>query len=761
MSERARIGRTVAESKAVQPRDPRPPKGAPNVVLIVLDDLGFAQLGCFGSDIATPAIDSLAGRGLRFNRFHVTALCSPTRAALLTGCNHHAVGMGFLTDIPMGFPGYDCRIPPSAATLARVLRDAGYGTFAVGKWHLAPRWEQTAAGPFARWPLAQGFERYYGFLGGDTNQWTPELVHGNDFVTPPRTPEQGYHLTEDLVDRAIQNIRDLRHAAPQKPFFLYLAPGAVHAPHHAPPDWIARYRGRFDAGWEEWRARAFARQLELGVVPPGTTLPERPSWVPAWKELAADERAVASRLMEAFAGFLSHADAQIGRLVAFLESQDILDETLLLLISDNGASAEGGPTGLFNEHSFLLDRSDEVSRAAAQLDGIGGFRAYNHYPWGWAWAGNAPFRLWKRYTWLGGVRTPLVVHWPERIPRGGAVRSQFCHAIDLLPTVLDAVGVPRPAVVDGVTQRTLDGASLLAAFDSAEAPSPRETQYFEMLGSRAIYHAGWKATTNHIGSQIRAERELVPGSHDFESDRWELFRLEDDFSESHDVAAEEPARLQELVSLWWAEAGRNQVLPLADGFLTRAVAIVRPQFGFRPRVELVPGPEATSEDALPPLLGGFTVTAELELGREPVEGIVAAMGDWTNGWAIYLRGGRPVAVVNVCGDLERLRSPESLGPGAHALRFEFLRRAQGGGRVSLATGERVLAEADVAFDPPVRWQIGGAALLVGQDRGFPVCDDYTPPFPFSGGELRRVVLEVGARAPAEARRELAAAFRSE
>jgi arylsulfatase len=312
-----------------------------------------------------------------------------------------------------------------------------------------------------------------------------------------------------------------------------------------------------------------------------------------------------------------------------------------------------------------------------------------------------------------------------------------------------------------VTQRPLDGASLLAAFDSAEAPSPRDTQYFEMLGSRAIYHAGWKATTNHIGSQIQAERELVPGSHDFESDRWALYRLEDDFSEAHDLAAEDPARLEQLVSLWWAEAGRNQVLPLADGFLQRAVAIVRPQFGFRPRVELVPGPEATSEDALPPLLGGFTVTAELELGREPAEGIIAAMGDWTNGWAIYLLRGRPVAVVNVCGDLERLHSPESLDPGAHALHFEFQRRAEGGGRIVLAARGRALAEAEVAFEPPVRWQIGGAALLVGQDRGFPVCDDYAPPFPFRGGVLRRVVLEVGARLPREARRELAAAFRSE
>ena len=450
---RSSVGRTVAESRAAQPANPRPPAGAPNVVVVVLDDLGFAQLGCFGSDIATPTIDGLAARGLRFNQFHVTALCSPTRASLLTGQNHHAVGMGFLTDIPMGFPGYDGRIPRSAATLARVLRDAGYATWAVGKWHLAPRWEQTAAGPFERWPLGLGFERYYGFLAGDTNQWTPELVRDNASVAPPRSPAEGYHLTEDLVDEAIRNVRDLRHAAPEKPFFLYLATGAVHAPHQVPPEWIARYRGRFDLGWEAWRERVFARQQELGVVPAGTALTERPPWVDAWRELGADERAVAARLMEVFAGFLEHTDAQLGRLVAYLEREGLLDNTLLCVLSDNGASGEGGPGGLFNEHSFMADRDDEIARSLARLDEIGGPRAYNHYPWGWAWAGNAPFRLWKRFTWLGGVRAPLVVHWPRRIARGGAVRTQFCHAVDLFPTVLAATGVPRPAQVDGVAQR--------------------------------------------------------------------------------------------------------------------------------------------------------------------------------------------------------------------------------------------------------------------------------------------------------------------
>ena len=760
MSERAVVGRTLAESRAVQPHDARAPAGAPNVVVIVLDDLGFAQLGCFGSDLATPVIDRLAERGLRFNGFHVTAMCSPTRAALLTGCNHHAVGMGFLTDIPMGFPGYDARIPPSAATLARVLRDAGYGTFSVGKWHLAPRWEQTAAGPFERWPLALGFEHFYGFHGGDTSQWTPELVRDNGIVSPPRTPEQGYHLTEDLVDTAIRHIQDLRHTAPAKPFFLYLTPGAVHAPHQAPRAFIDRYRGHFDAGWEEWRARTFARQLELGVVPAGTTLPARPPWVEDWKALSADERAVSARLMEAFAGFLSHTDTEIGRLVGFLEQRELLDDTLILVLSDTGASAEGGPGGLFNEHSFMLNRADEVRRSASRLDEIGGFRAYNHYPWGWAWAGNAPFRLWKRFTWLGGVRTPLIVHWPRRIERGGAVRPQFCHAVDLLPTVLDAAGVERPAIVGGVAQRALDGASLLPCFASAESPAPRDTQYFEMLGSRAIYHAGWKATTDHVGNQLAVERALIPGSHDFEKDRWSLFKLGDDFSEAHDLADAEPERLARLVALWWSEAGRNQVLPLEDGFLARAAALVRPMFGVRTSVELEPGAGPVSEDALPPLFGGFSVTAELEVGREPAEGVIAALGDWTNGWAIYCLGGRAVAALNVCGDVHRVGANESLERGSHSLRFEFVRRPAGGGKVVLSLRDRVLAEGEVPVNLPMRWQIGGAGLMIGRDRGFPVCDDYTPPFPFSGA-LRSVRVEIAGRPRRDAQREVATALRHE
>ncbi|MBA2327935.1 MAG: arylsulfatase [Actinobacteria bacterium] len=759
MTQRARVGRTIAQSSAWFAPVTRPPDGAPNVVVIVLDDLGFGQLGCFGSDIVTPNIDALAANGLRYNRFHVTSLCSPTRASLLTGRNHHAVGMGFLTDIPIGFPGYDGRIPESAATLPRMLRDAGYGTFAVGKWHLAPRWEQSAAGPFGRWPLGLGFERYYGFLGGDTNQWTPELVCDNQFVEPPRTPAEGYHLTEDLADRAIGYVQDQQQARPSQPFFLYFATGAMHAPHHVASEWSDAYRGRFDDGWEALRRRIFARQLELGVVPGGTELTERPSWVRDWDALPADERRLYARQMEVFAGFLSHTDREIGRVVQSLADGGVLDDTLILLISDNGTSAEGGPLGTLNEHRFTHDMTDDLADSIARIDDLGGFRAYNHYAWGWAWAGNTPLRLWKRYTWLGGVRTPLVVHWPGGVGAPGQVRPQFCHAVDLLPTVLDATGVTAPASVDGVAQQPIDGASLVPTFADAAGASPRSTQYFEMLGSRAIYHDGWKATTDHVGDQLSVERELLEGSHDFDTDRWCLFDLEADFSEARDLADDQPDRVRALVELWWAEAGRNQVLPLDDSFIGRAIALEPSPNPPRFRTTYRPGGGAISEDALPPLGGGFRLIADVEMEAE-AEGIVCALGDWNNGWAVYLLRGRPVVTFNLFGTPHRVAAPELLSSGPHTLGVDYRREPPAGGPVALVVDDEVVHEGRLPADVPFRWQIGGAGLLLGRDRGFPVCDDYDPPFPFTG-TLRQVAFEIATLAPRDPDAEVAAALQHE
>ena len=755
------VGTTIAESTPSFPVLPKAPVGAPNVVVIVLDDLGFGQLGCFGSDIATPSIDGLAAGGLRYNRFHVTALCSPTRAALLTGRNHHAVGMGFLTDIPIGFPGYTGRIPRSAAAMPRILRDAGWSTYAVGKWHLAPRWEQSASGPFDHWPLGMGFERYYGFLNGDTNQWTPDLVSDNGFVDPPALPEDGYHLTEDLADRAIRLIRDQQHATPDRPFFLYLATGAMHAPHQAPRSFIDEYAGGFDDGWESWREQTFARQVASGIVPEGTRLTERPPWVPDWRSLPTDERRLFSRFMEVFAGFLTHTDAQIGRVLTFLDEIGEADNTLVMLISDNGTSAEGGPHGSFNEHRFTHDRLDDVTETLSRLDDLGGFRAYNHYPWGWAWAGNTPLRLWKRYSWLGGVRTPLVVRWPRRIAPGGEVRSQFCHAVDLLPTVLEACGVDAPSVVDGHDQQPVDGASLVATFDDAGAPGPRRTQYFEMLGSRSIYHDGWKATTDHVGRQLTVELEALDGSRDFATDRWSLFRLDDDFSEADDLAYDHPDVVEQLVQRWWSEAERNQVLPLEDGFVQRAVAMEPSPHPPRHRTTYRPGGGGISEDALPPLGAGFVATTSLAVGGDaPPEGVLCALGDWSNGWAWYLLQGRPTAAFNLFGDLTVVSSPSVLPPGDHALGLHY-ERTGGARRLVLTVDGDAVVEGDLPADLPFRWQIGGAGLLVGRDAGFPVCDDYVPPFalsvPFDG-----ITFEIPMLAPRSApEAEVPAALRHE
>jgi arylsulfatase len=729
------------------------------VVLVVLDDLGFGQLGCFGAPIDTPAVDALADAGLRYRAFHVTALCSPTRACLLTGRNHHAVGMGFLPDIPMAFPGYNGRIPASAATLPRILRDAGYSTFAVGKWHLTPRWETSASGPFARWPLGLGFERFYGFLGGDTNQWAPELVRDNGFVEPPRGPDEGYHLTEDLVDAAIRMVQDQQQATPEKPFFLYLATGAAHAPHHVPAAWAERYRGAFDDGWEAYRERTFARQRALGVVPPETRLTERPPWVPAWSALGAKERRLFARMMEVFAGFVSHTDHHLGRLMAFLETIGVADRTLVLVCSDNGASAEGGPHGSFNEHRFTHDLIDDPADTIARLDDLGGPRAYNHYAWGWAWAGNTPLRLWKRFCWLGGVRTPLVVRWPGRIPDPGAVRPQFCHAVDVMPTVLEAAGVAVPEVVDGVAQQPLDGASLVPTFADPDAPSPRRTQYFEMLGSRAIYHDGWKAVTDHVGRQLSIERELVTGSHDFATDRWSLFDLRHDFAEAEDLADRHPERLREMVELWWAEAGRNGVLPLDDSLVHRAVAMEPPPFGRRTSAVLRPGGGPVAEDALPPLGGGFTLTARVTV-EEGAAGVLCALGDWNNGFAWYLRAGCPVFAVSLFSAAHRVGADAALPAGTHELAVGYRRVPEGGGLLWLSVDGRPVAGGRLPTDLPFRWQIAGAGLLVGRDRGLPVSDDYRPPFPFTG-TIHELRVEAGAPVPPSAAADLAAVLRHE
>jgi arylsulfatase A-like enzyme len=733
MDEPQQIGLTAAGSTPRFPHDPKPPLGAPNVIAIVLDDTGFGHLGAFGSDIGTPHVDALAAGGAPFNRFHVTSLCSPTRASFFTGRNHHAVGMGFLADIPLAFPGYNARLPKSAATLPRLLRDAGYSTMAVGKWHLTPRWQRSAAGPFDTWPLGLGFERYYGFLQGDTNHWAPNLVCDNHYTEPPRRPEEGYHLSEDLADQAVRMVQDQQQGAAGKPFFLYFALGAMHAPHHVAPEWVDPYRGLFDKGWDAWRTELFARQVATGTVPDGTVLTDRPQWVQAWEDLGAEERRMFARQQEVFAGFLTHTDAQIGRVLSSLESLGALDNTLVMVFSDNGASAEGGVAGSVNEHRFTAHLRESMDDNLAHYDDWGGFSTYNHYSWAWAWAGNTPHKLWKRYTWLGGTRTPLIVHWPGRIADAGTVRGQFAHAIDLMPTILAAVGLDVPDQVDGVAQQPLDGVSLLSTLEDPAAPELHQTQYFEMMGSRSIYHEGWKATTNHISTGILDEEELAVGSRDFEDDRWELFDLSVDFSEATDRADDEPERTQRMRDLWDAEARRNNVLPISDGLVDRFGGFIPPAWPAGPTRTFLPGGGPVADESVPMLWGGFDITADIDTDRDGADGVVFALGDWFGGYALYLVEGRVHFTFARAADALELMMAAGVAAGHHDITVSYAAGQGGGlGRMALSVDGVEVDETAVEGMLPLAVQHGGAGLRLGWDSGFPVSSRYAPPAPFEG-----------------------------
>ena len=557
------MGRTVGESSPAWPRPLRAKPGSPNVLYIVLDDTGFGHLGCFGSPIRTPNLDKLAANGLRFNNMHTTALCSPSRSCMLTGRNHHSNAMACITEGATGYPGSNGLIPFENGFLSEMLLSHGYNTMALGKWHLTPTEQCSPAGPYDRWPLGRGFERFYGFMGGDTSQYYPDLVYDNHQVQAPRTPEQGYHLTEDLVDHAIEFIADAKQVAPDKPFFMYFCTGAMHAPHHVPREWADRYKGQFDDGWDAYRQKVYERQLALGVIPPGTQLSARDPDVAAWDSLGADEKRLYARMMEVFAGFLEHTDHHIGRLVAFLEKMRVLDDTLIMVVSDNGASAEGGPHGSVNENLFFNNVPETLEEGLKAIDGLGGPQYFNHYPWGWAWAGNTPFRRWKRETYRGGAADPFIVHWPARIKAKGEVRSQYAHIIDMVPTVLDALGLTPPAAVRGVTQSPIQGVSFAHAFGDAKAETRHHTQYFEMMGHRAIYHDGWRAVCPvpgpsfteagmGFGEMVITEDKL----RELDAKGWELYHVDEDFSETKNLAAEHRDKLIEMIALWYVEAGK-------------------------------------------------------------------------------------------------------------------------------------------------------------------------------------------------------------
>src|SRR5689334_9167157 len=539
------MGRTIGESSPAWPKPLRAKPGSPNVLFIVLDDTGFGHLGCFGSPIRTPNLDRLAAGGLRFNNMHTTALCSPSRSCMLTGRNHHSNAMACITEGATGYPGSNGLIPFENGFLSEILLSHGYNTFALGKWHLTPVEQCSAAGPYDRWPLGRGFERFYGFMGGDTSQYYPDLIYDNHQVAPPKSPEEGYHFTEDLVNHAIEFIADAKQVAPDKPFFAYVCTGAMHAPHHAPREWIDKYKGMFDDGWDAYREKVFERQLEMGLLPQGTKLSARDPDVREWKGLSADEKRLYARMMEVFAGFLEHTDYHIGRLISFLEKSGQLDNTIIMVISDNGASAEGGPHGSVNENLFFNNVPETLDAGLAAIDELGGPKYFNHYPWGWAWAGNTPFRRWKRETYRGGVGDPFIAHWPARIKARGEVRDQYTHVIDMVPTVLDALGLPPPLALRGVTQSPIQGVSFAHAFADAKAETRHHTQYFEMMGHRAIHHDGWRAVCPVPGPSF-AEAGMGAGQmeiteeklRELDANHWELYHVEDDFSESRNVAAE-------------------------------------------------------------------------------------------------------------------------------------------------------------------------------------------------------------------------------
>ena len=741
-----RIGRTHHES---EPSWPAPPGGlgGPNIVMIVLDDTGFAHFNCYGSTLASPNIDRLAAGGLRYTGFHTTALCSPTRACLLSGRNHHAVGMRGISNWNTGYPNMRGGITPRAATIAELLRDHGYATYAAGKWHLAPMEETSAAGPHHNWPLQKGFDRFYGFLQGETDQFHPELTHDNHHIDPPRTAADGYHISEDLIDQSCGWIRDLVSVRADRPFFLYLAFGAMHAPHQAPDEYLQRWRGRFDEGYDVLRERWFARQVQMGIIPPDTTMAPRNPGVPPWDKLTPNQQRFSCRLQEAFAAMLEHTDAQIGRLLEFLESTGQLDNTLLMVLSDNGASREGGPFGVMDEFSFFNGLWEDIDQLVEhRLDDIGSERSHSNYPWGWAQAGNSPLRWYKQNTYGGGVRDPLVVHWPAGIAARGEVRTQFCHAIDLAATVLHITNAPAPATVAGVEQIPMHGCSLQPTFDDGAASPPRAVQYFEQMGHRGIWADGWKATTYH-----------QPG-HAYDDEEWELFHLDADFSECRNLATERPEKLREMIDLWWSQASEMGVLPLDDRTIELFGGTPRPGTPHaRSRYDYLAPISHIPSDVCPPLGGRpWTLTISVVIdGNSATEGVLYARGSHNVGQSFFIKDGQLHFDYNALGTHFRATAPLSLSAGRHMLTARF-ERAEAVGTIVIGADGADLAS--VAIPKLVR-MLGSTGLDIGRDALSTVVSDYEGPFPFTD-TIERASFEIHSRrdradVQAAARTELA------
>ncbi|BFU46218.1 arylsulfatase [Krasilnikovia sp. MM14-A1004] len=726
----------------------RPPPGAPNVLVILLDDVGFGASSAFGGPSSNPVAERLAAGGLKFTRFHTTALCSPTRAALLSGRNHHSVGMGGITEIATSAPGYSSVRPDDCAPLAEVLKLNGYSTAQFGKCHEIPVWETSPMGPFYRWPTGSGFEYFYGFLGGETNQFYPAIYEGTTPVEQDRLPEAGYHFTEDMTDRAISWVHQQKALMPDKPFFVYFAPGATHAPHQVPPEWLDRYRGRFDAGWDALREETFARQKELGVIPADAELTARPEEVPAWQDMDDALKPVLARQMEIYAAFLEHTDFHIGRLVDALANLGVLDDTLVYyIIGDNGASAEGTPNGTFNELISLngAARLETPALMSAHIDEFGTPTAYNHYAVSWAHCMCTPYQWTKQVaSHFGGTRNPAIVHWPNGFTVRGETRTQFHHVIDVAPTILEAAGLPAPDFVHGTRQRPLEGLSMRYCFDDPAAAERRETQYFEMFCNRGIYHKGWTAVTRH--STPWMFDATLPA---FDDDVWELYDTTNDWTQAHDLAAQMPDKLRDLQRLFLIEATKYNVLPLDD----RRVERLNADMAGRPN--LITGPSQILYKHMGRLSEGsvinlknksHTVTAEIEVGQQPANGVVVAQGGAFGGWVLYAKDGAPRYCYNLFG-LARytVAGDTQLTPGTHRLRMDFAYDGGGlgkGGAVLLILDGAKIGEGRVDATVPMAFSADETANL-GIDHGSAVSDDYTAEANSFTGTVNWVRLDIG------------------
>jgi arylsulfatase len=725
----------------------RAPNGAPNIVIVLIDDMGFGASSAYGGPCAMPTVERLAKNGLTYTRFHTTALCSPTRAAMLTGRNHHSVNMGSITELATGFPGYTSVRPDSAATIAQVLRLNGYNTAAFGKMHQTPVWETSASGPFDRWPVGDGFERFYGFLGGETNQWAPTLFEG---TTPVPTPEEpDYHFSDDMTTRSIAYMREQNTMTPDRPFFVYLSYGATHAPHHVPKSWIEKYRGKFDQGWDKLREATFARQKQLGVIPQDCQLTERPKEIPAWDSLSANQKRLAARLMETYAGFSEHTDTQVARVVDALHEMGALDNTLFLyVLGDNGASGEGGLEGAFNELAALNGVAETTASILPHLDEIGGPMAYNHYPVGWAHAMDTPYQWTKQIAshW-GGTRNGMIVHWPAGIKAKGELRHQWCHVIDIVPTLLEAAKLTAPKFVDGIQQQPIEGVSFGYSFDDAKAPERHTTQYFEMFTNRGIYHEGWTACTKHAVPWV-----MSGAFPKFEDDVWELY-APDDWSQANNIAASNPAKLKELQQLFLLEGAKYNVFPLDDRKSERANSDLagRPDLmAGRTTMTLYPGMSHMNENTILNVKNkSHVVTADIIVPDANASGAIIVQGGRFGGWGLYLKRGVPAHCYNFFGfEHVYARGTQALTPGKHTIRYEFKYDGGGVGKGGVGTlfvdGQKV-GEARLTRTVPFVFSADDFADI-GKDYGAPVTEDYETPHGRFTGTINWVRIDIGKEA---------------